>query len=83
MSEKFKELLRQHHKWPCKFTFKFIVKVIEQDKVLKHLNNFTLRKKLSANGTYVSISATAHMELPEDVIDMYERMSKIKGVICL
>lgn len=80
---KFKELLDQSHNWPEYYEFKFIVKVEDKGQVLAHLEGFSISENLSGKGNYVSISARKLMQSPDEIIQVYETIGRIKGVMSL
>jgi hypothetical protein len=81
--EKFKELLDQTYQWPDYYEFKFIVKIDDKDLVLSHLDGFSVIETPSKNGNYISISARKLINATQEVVEVYELMSKIKGLISL
>jgi hypothetical protein len=81
--EKFRDLLDQSYQWPDYYEFKFIIKVEDKDLIMVHLTEYQVVETASAKGTYISISARKLMKSTQEVIDVYEVMSKIKGVISL
>jgi hypothetical protein len=81
--EKFKELLDQTYQWPDYYDFKFIVKIDDKDTVLSHLDGFSVVETPSKNGNYISINARKLINTTQEVVDVYELMSKIKGLISL
>lgn len=81
--EKFQELLDQTYQWPDYYEFKFIVKTDEKSQVLVLLTDFTITETPSAKGNYTSISARKLIKNTQEVLDLYEKVSHIKGVISL
>jgi hypothetical protein len=81
--EKFKELLDQTYQWPDYYEFKFIVKMDDKELVLGHLDGYSVVETPSKNGNYISISARKLIKSTQEVVDVYELMSKIKGLISL
>ena len=81
--EKFRELLDEQYTWPDYYEFKFIVKATEKMNVISKLENFTIEETPSAKGTYISISARKLIKGSQEVLDVYERMSALKGIISL
>lgn len=82
-NEKFKDLLDQSYQWPDYYEFKFIVKVEEREQILKLLLDFKIKENPSKKGNYVSISARKLMKSTQEVLEVYDSMSKIKGIISL
>lgn len=81
--EKFKALLDESYQWPDYYEFKFIVKMDDKHLVMAQLSEFQIVETPSAKGNYISISARKLMTSTQEIIDVYERMSSIKGVISL
>tara|TARA_B100000287_G_C20310321_1_gene653547 strand:+ start:366 stop:656 length:291 start_codon:yes stop_codon:yes gene_type:complete len=73
--------------WPGKYLFKFIVKSESPHlKVLKTYFESTdaiISEKKSSKKSYTSLSIKVEMKTPEDVINIYIKSSKLKGVIAL
>lgn len=81
--EKFKDLLDQSYQWPDYYEFKFIIKTQEKHQVEGLLPGFTINETVSAKGNYTSISARKLMKSTQEVLEVYELISKVKGVISL
>jgi uncharacterized protein len=69
--------------WPSLFPFKFIVPVDKLDELLAKFQLLETNIKFSKNGKYASLSATPFLLNPEKVIEIYEQVSTIEGVISL
>lgn len=81
--QKFSDLLDQTYQWPDFYDFKFIVKSPDKEQILELLIGFTIVETPSAKGNYISITARKLMKSTQEVIEVYEMISKIKGVISL
>jgi uncharacterized protein len=81
--EKFRDLLEQNYSWPDYYEFKFIVKMDNKTLVLEKLEGYLITENPSKNGNYVSISARKLIKSTQEVIEVYEVISTIKGVISL
>lgn len=81
--EKFKELLDESYTWPDFYEFKFIVKIAAKNDVVVKLPGFAISETLSKNGNYVAISARKLMNNTQEVLDIYDVMSKVDGIISL
>jgi hypothetical protein len=77
--QKFRDLLDQSYQWPDYYEFKFIVKIDDKSQILTKLVGYTPSKK----GNYIAISARKLMKDTQEVLDVYEVMSTIKGIISL
>lgn len=82
MHQRLKELLDSEHQWPTHYTFKFIVSSSRLGEVVEILGE-GVEVKESKGGKYVSVTLHAHMESSDAVIDIYQRVSVIEGVISL
>lgn len=82
-NEKFKSLLDESYQWPDYYEFKFIVKTDDKSLIIAKLVGFTIHETPSKKGNYISISARKLMKSTEEVLEVYELMSTIKGIISL
>ena len=85
--DRVKAALDQNHDWPSVYMFKFIVPS-ENEKIAKveALFNSTtaeIRLRPSKNGKYTSITAKEVMVNADQVLDCYNKASKIAGLIAL
>ncbi len=81
--EKFRELLDQSYQWPDYYDFKFIVKIEEKAELLSKLKGFTISENPSKNGNYVAITARKLINITQEVLDVYEVVSTVKGIMSL
>jgi hypothetical protein len=81
--QKFRELLDESYQWPDYYEFKFIVKIDDKDQVLNKLSGYTIVETPSKKGNYIAISARKLMKSTQEVLDVYDVMSTIKGIISL
>jgi len=84
---KLKERLADTSSWPSTYLYKFIVPtegtgIREIEGVFDDMGAVIITKK-SKNGKYTSISVTVAMGNPDAVIEKYQAVSKVKGVISL
>lgn len=82
-SEKFRELLDQSYQWPDFYTFKFIVKTENRDQVVAMLDGHEVQFKVSEKGNYVSITSRLYVKSSEEVLQVYEAIALIPGVMSL
>lgn len=80
---KFRELLDQNHQWPDYYTFKFIVKAEDQDKVLALLEGHEIQLRPSEKGNYVSITSRLYVESTDEILEVYQIVSAIPGVMSI
>ena len=81
--QKFRDLLDQSYQWPDYYEFKFILKIDERLEALNKLQGFTITETPSKKGNYISINARKLMKSTQEVLDVYQVMSTIKGIMSL
>lgn len=81
--DRFGQLLDDQEKWPTVYTFKFIAPADLVDEVKARLEAETISLRPSSKGTYVSVTAIRTMPSSQAVIDVYERVGALEGVIPL
>jgi uncharacterized protein len=79
----FKEKLEEQTSFPTLYMFKFIVPSGKENEVALLLPNNKMSLKHSAKGKYVSATIKAMMPSSDAILDVYEKASKIEGVISL
>jgi putative lipoic acid-binding regulatory protein len=82
-NQKFKTLLDESYQWPDYYEFKFIIKTDDKSLILDKLPGFTIHETPSKMGNYTAVSARKLIKNTEEVLEIYELMSTIKGVISL
>ena len=80
---KFRDLLDQQHQWPDFYTFKFIVKAEDQDKVLAFLEGHEIHLRPSEKGNYVSITSRLYVSSTDEVLLVYQLVSGVPGVMSM
>lgn len=78
----FKNLLEDQHEFPTQYLFKFVAPETVYQDVVNFLSDDTTFKE-SRTGKYISISSRVHVQSADEVIDIYQKVSTIKGVISL
>ena len=81
--EKFRELLDQSYQWPDYYDFKFIIKIEEKQNLMVMLTGFTVTENPSKNGNYVALTARKLINNTQEVLDVYEVVSTVKGIMSL
>ncbi len=81
--EKFAELLDQTYMWPDYYEFKFIVPVGEKASLQALLPDFIFVETPSKQGNYISLSCRRLVKSTQEIIDTYESVSTVKGIISL
>jgi uncharacterized protein len=79
----FKEKLEAQTAFPTLYMFKFIVPNGREVEIAALLPNNKMTLKESSKGKYVSATIKAMMPNSDAILDVYERASKIEGVISL
>lgn len=79
----FREKLDAHYAWPALYTFKFIVPKGKEEEVKQLFPNHTSSEKQSKNGNYSSITLQIMASSSDAVIEVYQSVSKIEGIIAL
>lgn len=79
----FKATLEEEYNFPTRYIFKFIVKTGSKEKILELLPGAKKSERVSKNGNFVSITLSQIMKNSEEIVYIYEKAYKIKGVISL
>lgn len=82
-ADSFREKLDQHYQWPAVYIFKFIVPSGKEPEVRNLFPLHPATEKLSANGKYTSITFELTMPSSEAIVVVYEKATKIEGLIAL
>lgn len=83
MFDNLKKALDDQNILPGVFMFKFIAPENKQEEVLSLFDENDVTSRSSKTGKYVSLTAKVFMSSSQDVIDIYQTVSQIKGVIAL
>lgn len=84
--ESLHEKLEKINQYPVLYMFKFIVPV--NNKNIARVESLfepsaTIYHNESRNGKYISITAKQKMETSEDIVEVYQKASKIQSIIAL
>lgn len=79
----FKDLLNTRYSWPCEYAFKFVIPQNKEQELLGLLPLSKLQKKPSAKGNFISITAQRSFNSADEVIQVYQKVSNIDGIIAL
>ncbi|WP_215226462.1 DUF493 family protein [Echinicola shivajiensis] len=79
----FKAKLEEQNSFPALYMFKFIVPRGKEGEVAELLPNNETNLKESAKGTYISVTIKAMMPDSDSILGIYEKASKIEGIISL
>jgi putative lipoic acid-binding regulatory protein len=82
-----KEELQATAQWPSEYLYKFIVptdnsKINEVENAFNNLGA-VINTHQSKNGKYTSVSVNVTMENPDAVIEKYQQVATIEGIISL
>ncbi|WP_310381927.1 DUF493 family protein [Flavobacterium sp.] len=85
--ERLKTELDRSNTWPAEYLFKFIVPSIN-DNVLKVEDAFNcmgavIKTTKSKTGKFTSISVDVTMKDAQEIIDKYQELATIKGIVSL
>jgi uncharacterized protein len=84
--DKLRELLNKENTWPIVYMFKFIVPASNQKIALiesKFSDEAIISHKESSNGKYFSITVKEVMLSADAIIEKYQEMGGIEGLITL
>ena len=79
----FREKLDKHYAWPSLYLFKFIVPTGKEQEVKDLFPRHITTDKLSKQGNYTSVSVEMMMPSSDAVIEIYEKASRIEGIVAL
>lgn len=83
-SANFKRLLDQQYDWPADYTFRFVIPNQKMAELVDLLGDgHDLKTNSSKTGKYISIKATKNFESSEKVIEVYDKVKVISGLVSL
>ena len=82
-----REKLNNHYSWPSIYLFKFIIPN-DESKTTTLISFFQdetdkINLNSSSTGKYTSVSVHKKMNSAEEIIEIYEKATKIEGIIAL
>lgn len=80
---KLRLVLDETVEFPSEYLFKFIVPKSEVHHVIALLDGMEIDERASANGNYISVSAKKIFDTSDSIIQIYKKVSTIKGLIAL
>jgi putative lipoic acid-binding regulatory protein len=80
---KLRLVLDETVEFPTEYLFKFIVPKSEVHHVLALLDGMDIDERASANGNYISVSAKSLCQTSDEIIQVYKKVSTIKGLLAL
>jgi len=78
-----KEKLDNHYSWPALYVFKFIVPQAKVEEVKSLFPAHFTSEKQSKQGNYSSITINMMMPSSQAVIDVYQSVQQVEGLIAL
>lgn len=79
----FRQKLEDQHTFPGLYIFKFIVPSDSVEQVEELWRKGEIKKKPSSKGKYTSVTINAQIDHLNEIIDIYQRASKIEDCIAL
>ena len=80
--DKLKELLG-NEEWPGEYLFKFIVLAEKLTQVTTLIGDANFTTRPSRNGKYISVSAKKMVQGPDEIVEVYKRLSMVEGIVSL
>ena len=80
---KMKALLENEYDWPATYRFKFIIPKDKESEIENMFPKERIEYKASKKGNYLSVNFEKLCQNSEDIIQIYEQASTIKGLILL
>lgn len=81
------ELEKTTKKWPAEYLYKFIVPAKEENVAFieSTFNNMgaIIKTTKSKNGNFISVSINVIMKSSDDIIQKYQEVSTVEGIISL
>jgi len=81
--DSFRSSLDDNYEWPCLFPFKFIVPKAKTEEVLALFDVEPSRAKESSSGRFTAYTLEIKVASSDEVLAIYERVTKIPNVISL
>ncbi len=79
----FKDKLDQEHTWPSVYMFKFVVPKSSERAVRKLFQEETFQTRDSRKGNFIAFTMKKMIFSSDEVVAIYEKASKITGLIAL
>lgn len=83
VTERLKKLLEEHHTDAFSYHFKFIMPLTSVEEFSKLIPGIQTTSRMSSNSKYVSISFDFQAQNAQQVVDIYNRLQTIPGLIAL
>jgi hypothetical protein len=79
----FRKTLDEYHSWPSLYIFKFIVPKGKEEELKGLFPLHTSSEKESKKGNYTSLTIQMMMPSGDAVVEVYQKASRIEGIISL
>ena len=79
----FKKKLEANHDFPCSYMFKFIVPIRKKEALLNLLPKVDTKIKRSTSNKFISITLSMEIESSDKVIDIYNQVYQVEGLIAM
>jgi uncharacterized protein len=83
MENNFLQLLQTEHQWPGMYEFRFVIPASSFSDLKRLFDKELYDIKPSAKGNYLRFSCKMHFTSAEEVINKYEEVRHIDGLISL
>ena len=82
-TDEFKKKLEANHDFPCSYMFKFIVPIGKKEALLNLLPKVAFKIKRSTSNKFVSVTLCVKIESSDKIIDIYNQVYQIEGIIAI
>jgi hypothetical protein len=82
-SKQFKQVLDEHHQWPCPYVYKFILPAESLERFQELFASENLETRRSKTGKYTSVTMTSTVCSADEVMAVYEKAAQIPGIMSL
>ena len=82
-TEQFKQVLDDHHQWPCPYVYKFILPAENLPLFKELFPEERIETRQSRTGKYISITMVTTMCSAHDVMAIYEKAAQVPGLMSL
>lgn len=80
---KLKALLDDQYDWPAKYNFKFIGNDSNRDELIMAVGAEPHHERPSKTGKFISFTFIVTCKSSDEVLTIYERVSRLHGIISL
>ncbi|AYF45139.1 MULTISPECIES: DUF493 family protein [unclassified Halobacteriovorax] len=81
--EKLKGLLNDQYDWPAEYNFKFIGNDSNRDELIMAVGAEPHHERPSKTGKYISFTFNVKCNSADEVLTIYERVSRLHGIMSL